>query len=176
MPMKLTVGFSRKLGLPGYSSLGASCQIERELDGFLLDSAPDEFRHKLRQTYAACAEAVEEELSRHRPIPPHGVHHREPRQAGSAVPGDNGQIRPDESDRNGSTNRPNGPSRRKRPATPAQLRALRALAGRLCVDLDRVLQEAFHVASPEDLSVADASQLIDRMRAMAQAPPAPDSE
>ena len=32
MPLKLTAGVSRKLGLPGYSSVGAICHVELELD------------------------------------------------------------------------------------------------------------------------------------------------
>ena len=32
MPLKLNVGVSRKVGLPDYGSVGASCNVEVELD------------------------------------------------------------------------------------------------------------------------------------------------
>ena len=38
MPMKLNVGVSRKVGLPDYGSVGASCNLELELDAGLLDA------------------------------------------------------------------------------------------------------------------------------------------
>jgi len=36
MPLKLNVGVSKKLGLPEYSSVGASCNVEVELDSTML--------------------------------------------------------------------------------------------------------------------------------------------
>jgi hypothetical protein len=64
MPLTVTVGFSQKLGQPDYGSLGASCQVESELDGSLLDHDPDTFQTKIREMYAACAHAVQDELTR----------------------------------------------------------------------------------------------------------------
>jgi hypothetical protein len=37
MPLKLNVSLSKKIGLPDYGSLGASCHVEVELDGSLLE-------------------------------------------------------------------------------------------------------------------------------------------
>ena len=36
MPMKLNIGLSKKVGLPDYGRLGATCHVEVELDGSLL--------------------------------------------------------------------------------------------------------------------------------------------
>ena len=44
MSLKLTAGVSKKLGLPGYSSVGAICHVELELDSGLLQEAPEAFR------------------------------------------------------------------------------------------------------------------------------------
>ncbi len=64
MPMKLTAGVSKKVGLPGYSSAGAICHVELELDHGLISADPDAFRAQVRQVYAQCAASVEEELAR----------------------------------------------------------------------------------------------------------------
>jgi len=65
MPLKLTAGISKKLGLPGYSSVGAICHVEMELDSGLIEEALEVFRAQVRRIYAQCAESVDEELARH---------------------------------------------------------------------------------------------------------------
>ena len=67
MPLKLSIGLSRKNGLPDYGSLGAHCQIELELEAALLSRDPVSLGDQARRAFAACAEAVEEALTRHRP-------------------------------------------------------------------------------------------------------------
>src|SRR5450755_3298215 len=64
MPMKVSVGLSKKLGLPDYGSLGASCHVEVELDGSMLQTDVDKFHQHVRRAYQACAQAVNEELTR----------------------------------------------------------------------------------------------------------------
>jgi hypothetical protein len=64
MPMIVNVGFSQKLGQPEYGSIGASCHVECELDGGLLNQDPNMFQSKIRELYAACAQAVHDELGR----------------------------------------------------------------------------------------------------------------
>ena len=64
MPLKLHVSFTKKVGLPEYSSLGAACGVELELDQSLLSADPDGLQARVKQAYAACSRAVNEELSR----------------------------------------------------------------------------------------------------------------
>jgi hypothetical protein len=66
MPLTLSVGLTRKVGLPGYSSLGAHCHVEVELSASLLQEDLDGFFRQVRQAYGACARAVDEQLSQWR--------------------------------------------------------------------------------------------------------------
>ena len=43
MPLKLTVGLSKKVGLPNYGSLGATCGLEVELPNQVLYADPEAF-------------------------------------------------------------------------------------------------------------------------------------
>jgi len=65
MGIKLNVGLSKKIGLPDYGSAGSTCNLELELDNTALDR-PEEFHRQVREAYAACRSAVEDELGNHR--------------------------------------------------------------------------------------------------------------
>jgi hypothetical protein len=65
MPIKLSVGWSQKIGLPAYSSVGASCQIECELETTLLHGERDEFEAQVESVYSLCRQVVHDELARH---------------------------------------------------------------------------------------------------------------
>jgi len=69
MPLTLNVGLSQKMGLPDYGSVGASCHVELELSSHMLDRNPDVFQQEVRVAFAACRQAVEEELARERVQP-----------------------------------------------------------------------------------------------------------
>jgi len=141
MPMKLSIGLTRKVGQPHYGSLGASCAVELDVDADAadLEGEPAGFRRRVRALYAACDRAVREELAR--------------QQAGP--PGESSE---------GLDHRDDAPAPPRRPATAAQVRALGKLAARRGVDLDALAAGRFGMDGPEDLSVAEASRLIDELQ------------
>lgn len=51
MPLKLNVGLSKKVGLPDYGSLGASCHVEVELESSLVLQDVDAFHQHVRRAY-----------------------------------------------------------------------------------------------------------------------------
>ena len=69
MAVKLSIGLSKKVGLPRYSSLGASCYVELEIDPSLLDSNPAGFHEKVSRTFAACQQAVDDQLAQQTQLP-----------------------------------------------------------------------------------------------------------
>ena len=148
MPLKLTVGLARKVGQPNYGSLGASCGVEVELENSLLGGDPDAFRARVHDAFVACRRAVDDELERLQSAPD------VKRTNGCAEhPGSNGTDRED--------------SRARRPATPRQLRTIVAIARRQRANLESLLRTEYGQTSLEELSLAEASRLIDGLRTAA---------
>ena len=168
MPMKLNVGISRKVGLPDYGSLGASCNLDVELDSTLLSHDRDALQTRIREAYTVAHQAVHEELDRlqtpegaagngtSRTWNTNGVH-----EPASAKPWPT-QSRPRWG---GPAAGRGGAVTTRRPSTPNQVRAILALARQAGVDLDELLQHEHGLQRPEDLSRSDASALIDRLKA-----------
>ena len=152
MPLKLNVGLSRKVGQPDFGSLGASCNVEVELDPSLLRDDLDTFHQRVRDTYAACAQAVSDELARHQSAGPQSV---------SNSRASNGNTNGN-SNRNGDTPDDRSPRR----ATSSQVRALHAIANRQRVNLLQLVNTRFQVDRPDDLEIGEASQLIDELKRM----------
>ena len=146
MPLKLSVGVSRKEGRPNFGSLGASCGIEVELDASLIWSDPDRFRRMAREAYAACDRVVQDQLRRDDPSPLR-VAPETSSPPVPAVPRDPPAAPPD------------------RPATPQQRRALSAMADRFGFDLSQAADELIGVADVQTMTARQASLLIGRLRA-----------
>jgi hypothetical protein len=151
MPLKLNVGVSRKVGLPAYGSVGASCNLELELDATLLDRDLDGFHAQLRGAYVAAHQAVHDELARlQTPVDPprDGFHQSHGNVPEPRAPGDR--------------------SRARKSATPNQVKAILAIARRQHADLEELLRQEHDLARPEQLSLRQASALIDRLKEMGE--------
>lgn len=64
MPMSINVGSSKKIGLPGFGSVGATCNVTFEADHNLLDRNLEEFHQRVKHAFAACRLAVQGQLAR----------------------------------------------------------------------------------------------------------------
>ena len=63
MPLTLTVGVSRKLGLPNYGSVGATCAVQLELEP-LIFYEQETLHRRIREAFDVCRRAIEEELAK----------------------------------------------------------------------------------------------------------------
>ena len=154
MPLRLNVGLSKKIGLPDYGSLGASANLELELDSGAIGD-PDRLRQQVRHLFGLAKASVEEELNQQQAVLPNAGgngHGRDPHTNGNG----NGHSA---SNGNSSPRRSNG-----RTATQSQIRAIKAIANRQRLDLGPQL-EHFGVRAVEDLGIQQASELIDELKA-----------
>ena len=114
MPLKLNVGVSRKVGLPDYGSVGASCNLEMELDSALLERDLDRFHERVRDAFVAARQAVQDELARVQAP----VDFVQPTPAPPAPTNGRG---------NGNGHPSSGPAQRTRPGKPATDRQVKAI-------------------------------------------------
>lgn len=173
MPMKLSIGLSKKIGLPDYGSLGATCNLELELDQALIVDDLDGFHDRVRRTFVACRQAVEDELAHHRPARANSnsaaSKSAEPARAGAARGRDNGNG--SGQDNGNRTGRDNGSGAARnsdgRHASQKQLDYAQQLAGQikgLGVRRLEALSEKMFSKPLADLSSLDASGLIDALK------------
>jgi len=139
--LKLNVGLSRKVGEASYGSRGASVNLEIEVESGLAADA-DALRDRTRQLFRMARASVDEELN------------------GNGTNGNGQANQHDNGNANGNgSRRTNG-----RQATASQVRAIHAIANRNRLDLASELQSRFSVDRPDDLSISEASELIDGLK------------
>ena len=134
--MRLIVGLTKKVGLPGFGSLAATCQLESDEHSSTPSSG--DFARRVERAFASCRDAVEAELRRHQSNPQHDAEHQPA--AGQPTPNGNGM----------------------RPATTKQLNALRALASKSRLSRQE-LDQVFGGKPLAALTVGEASSAIDRL-------------
>jgi len=190
MPVKLNIGLSRKVGEPNYGSRGASINLEVELDSGVLQDAA-QLRERVRDLYQLARQSIDEEL--HRPadveVSPHSDERPVNRISGHAnnghkhnSHGTNGEARNGHANgqnnghsngvANGKSNghangQNNGHSHRTvevARASSGQIRAIFAISKRLGLDPNSIIQERFRVYRMEDLTMREASSLIDDLQ------------
>ena len=155
VPLKLNVGVSRKVGQPDYGSVGASCNLEMELDSALLERDLDGFHARVRDAFIAARQAVHDELARVQAP----VEFVQPTPAPPAPTNGRG---------NGNGHPSGGPAQRTRsgkPATDRQVKAILSIARQQHADLAGLLAQDYGVPRPEDLTIKQASELIDMLKA-----------
>ena len=161
MPLKLSVGLSRKQGLPNFGSAGATCLVEVELSSDALKESAS-FFEQAEKALEACRTVVEGELAlQTQPASRTIIVNSQPEspfrpnqdlQDGSNAP-------PLSSEASTYRERPND-----RPATQRQLQAIERLTLRLGANPSEWLYQRIGETPPHCLSLADASALIDELQ------------
>ena len=173
MSVKLNIGLSRKVGEASFGSRGASINLEVELDNGVLND-PGQLRNRVQDLYMLARQSVDEELQR-------------PAEAGPSEPSHangNGQRRiTHAANANGHTNghatngrvtnghgnhNGNGHGRIEvARATQSQIRAIFAISKRQGLDPHTVISERYRVHKMDELTIREASALIDDLKSTA---------
>ena len=146
MPLKLNVGLARTVGDASHGSRAASVTMEMELDSTLANEHA-KLQDKIRQLFSMVSVSLSEELNGS------GNGHYAP-----GNPSSNGGAA------NGYNHQPSQGDERPRPATQSQVKALFAITKSKRLNLNQLVQDRFQAARPEDLSIRQASKLIDELK------------
>ena len=150
--LKLNAGFSRKVGEPNYGSRGASVNVELELESNLIGD-PGGLMARIKGLFDLARRSVDEELNGNQA------------QANATGPSQqNGRRFANGTTGNNTSTGGNG-NQSVRSATASQVRAIRAICDRQGVNPDRLANERFSVGDLEELTIREASSLIDELKA-----------
>ncbi|MCD7896474.1 MAG: hypothetical protein LUG50_07325 [Planctomycetaceae bacterium] len=170
---KLSATLSKKVPIPGleYSSQQFSCGLEMELSG---EQTQDTIRQNIHKMYLLLHQAIDREIQLAVDNPPMFMNTLQSASRCSSQPdasrwrgrsyGDNRQTRwskPGGGSRCGTGRQTTGR------ATQAQVKAIFAIAkenGMERRDVVEMLEERFNVVQPDDLSVKQASKLIEALK------------
>lgn len=161
MPLRLNIGLSKKVGLPDYGSLGASVNLELELDSGAIGD-PDRLHQQIRHLFGLAEKSVEEKLCGRQTNSPGGDGHGGENQHNGST---NGHSRSGYGSRDSQNGHPSRLPTNGRAATNSQVRAIRAITSRQGIDLGQLMSSRYSIRYPEDLTLADASALIDELKA-----------
>ena len=141
--LKLHAAVSKKVGRPRYGSEGASLALELELDDGLAADA-ERLHKRARELFALAEAAVDEQLRNE------AAEAQESREAERTHSPRSGRV--------------------PRRVTARQLRALELLAERQALDLAELSAERYSVAGPKELSITQASDLIQTLQERVEPP------
>lgn len=168
MPLKLTVGQSRKIS-ENYNSTGFSLNIEAELPASAAQE-PNTLAQAANDLFQLCEDILDERIRGSAG----NANYRKPRSASEVAPQSDRRhdpsTRPESSTRrptaNGGNGNGNGHSNGgPKPITKAQTKAILNMCRRLERDADVVAEGNFGVGGVHELSIRQASELIDALKA-----------
>ncbi len=159
MPLMLNVGLSKKVGEPNYGSRGASVNVEMELESSLVADTP-RLRERIRQLFDVVRSSLSEELN---------GHNNGSTSANRVTAEHNGQqgIEAPRADGAASSRSPTSAANgnaKSRLATQSQIMALYAITKSQGIDLAELVHDRFRVGHAEELTLKDASSLIDELK------------
>ena len=165
MPTKINLSVARKLGTANYGSLSACCGVEFEADSGLLHSDIEGFHRHVRNAYAACRDAVLQELARQQSAEASTNGSNGQTYAESpAQPGPTANAKPQNGNGNGHRDSTNGHG-----ASEKQLEYARQLAKSIegmGVRRLETLAQKIYGKPVAGLSSFDASGLIDTLKSI----------
>jgi hypothetical protein len=147
--MKINCGLAKKQGLPNYGSISANCGVEFEVDAAVLGDA-ETFQRHVRNAYAACRDAIVQELARQQGSEPVAA-------VATNGPAGNGTATQGAKPQNSNSNR----------ASEKQVEYIRQLAKQIpgmgVRRLDDLAQQMYHKPLA-DLTTFEASGVIDCLK------------